>query len=261
MAGCFRLVLLLKLALFMKPWTLLDKLLWRFMRWATQFVVRPLIFLKITPNQVTLFSAIINFSLATFSFAQGTYGWNIAGLFFLLLHSYFDFADGTLARAVGKSSKVGGWLDSKLDIVGAEAVTVGIVIGTIRSHPTPFWLLIAAGALLGRLGILSIVFDYANSVYKNWQFLDSFRADKKMTLADKIIKEFLTLESFPFLFIGTFRYFLPIMVLLNKLHWFVVIFALFNNIRWVIMFWAYAKAFGGDKTNIRVIKLLAKYLE
>lgn len=245
----------------MKPWTLLDKLLWQFMRWATKFSVRPLTFAGITPNQLTVLSSIINFSAAAFCFAQGTYWWNIAGLIFLLLHSYFDFADGALARAIGKTSKSGAWLDGRLDIIGAEAVAVGIIVGVIRSNPGLPWLLIAAAVVFGRLGVLTIVFDYERTVYSSSDFLEKFNQEKKMTIVDKLIKEFITFQSFPFLFIGTFRYFLTLAVILDQLKVFIVVSAIFNNLRWLIMFWAYAQALNGQKSRFKVVNLLAEYLK
>ncbi|MBI5465416.1 CDP-alcohol phosphatidyltransferase family protein [Candidatus Gottesmanbacteria bacterium] len=245
----------------MKPWTFLDKLVWGIARWATRFILPPLISLGITPNQLTVASAIVNFTLAVFCFAQGKYEWNLIGLFFLLLHAYFDFADGDLARATGKTSKVGGWLDARLDVMGAEAVIVGIVVGVVRVNLNLLWLSIAALAVFGRLGVLAVVFDYEKTIYKSPQFWNEFAQDKKMTLVDRLVKEFITLESFPFLFLGTFRYFLPLMVFFGQLKWFVLISAIFNNLRWLIMFWAYAKAQGEQKSRLRVINLLGEYLK
>lgn len=239
---------------------MLDKLLWQLMRWATKFAVQPLIFIGITPNQLTVLSSVINFSLATFCFAQGTFLGNLGGLGFLLLHSYFDFADGTLARATGKTSKIGAWLDSRLDVIGAEAVVVGIIVGVIRTNQSLSWLIIAALAIFGRLGVLAIVFDYERTIFKGPEFWEEFEKDKKMTFFDKIIKEFITLQSFPLLFLGTFRYFLSLMVVLNQLTWFLLITAIFNNLRWLIMFWAYSRALSEEKSKLRVINLLAEYL-
>lgn len=245
----------------MKPWVLLDKLLWKFMRWATGFAVPPLVFIGITPNQLTTLSSIINFSLAAFCFAQGRYRWSLVGLFFLLLHSYFDFADGTLAKATGKTSKLGGWLDSRLDVIGAEAVVVGITFGIVRSNPGLFWLIMAALAIFSRLGVLAMVFDYQRTIYANSEFLDKFRKSRQMTGVDRLIKNLITLEPFPFLFLGTFRYFLPLMVILNQLKWFLLIMAVFNNLRWLVMFWAYGAALSDQKSNLRVIRLFKKYID
>ncbi|MFC1727639.1 CDP-alcohol phosphatidyltransferase family protein [Patescibacteria group bacterium] len=244
----------------MKPWTLLDKLLWRFMRWATQFIIGPLKKMGLTPNQVTTISSVANFTLAAICFAQGDYKWILAGLFFLLLHSYFDFADGSLARATGQTSDLGGWLDPRLDVIGSEAVTVGIAIGVVRLNPGMLWLSIAGLALFGRMGSLSIVFDYHRSIYGKTDFIKKFNQDKKMTLIDKAIKEFITLKSFPVLFFGTYRYLLPIVVLINQLKWLLLFTAVFVNLRWIIMFWAYAWTFDNRKTNLRVIKLLRRYV-
>lgn len=245
----------------MKPWTFLDKLLWKFMRWATGFAVRPLVFIGITPNQLTTLSSVINFSLAAFCFAQGTYRWSLVGLFFLVLHSYFDFADGTLARVTGKTSKLGGWLDPRIDIIGAEAIVVGIAFGVIRFNPGLFWLAVAAFAVFGRLGLLAIVFDYHRAIYGSSKFLEKFNASSKTTILDMLIKEFITLRSFPFLFLGTFRYFLFLAVIFNQLKLFLLTSAIFNNLRWLIMFWAYVMALREEKSNFEVIRILKTFIK
>ena len=244
----------------MKPWTLLDKLLWRFMRWATQFVIGPLKVLGLTPNQVTTISSVVNFTLAAVCFAQGEYKWILSGLFFLLLHSYFDFADGGLARSTGQTSNLGGWLDPRWDVIGAEATTVGIAVGVVRQNPDPIWLAVAGLALFGRMGTLSVVFDYHRAIYGKPEFIEKFNQDKKMKLLDKLIKEFITLKSFPFLFFGTYRYFLPLMVVFDQLKWLVAFVAVFYNLRWIIMFWAYAWTFDNRKTSLRVIRLLRQFV-
>ena len=244
----------------MKPWLFLDKLLWKVARWATSFIIRPLVFIGITPNQLTTLSAVINISLAVYCFSRGIYRWNLIGLFFLLAHSYFDFADGSLARATGKVSKLGVWLDPKLDIVGSEAVIVSIVFGIIRFSPTPFWLIVIFLAIFGRIGILAVVFDYCRTVYGSRDFVDQFKKDHQMTKIDGLIKEFITLNSFPFLFLGTLRYSLFLAIIFNQLKWFLLVIAVFNNLRWMIMFWAYAMVLGDRKKNFRVIKLLKKHI-
>lgn len=245
----------------MKPWNIIDKLVWGLARIATSFAIPFLASKGISPNQVTLVSALVNFSLAGFCFAQGTHGWSLAGLFFLLVHAYFDFADGDLARATGKTTRLGHWLDPRLDIIGAEIVVVSIIFGFLRFNQSFFWLIIVALVIISRVGLLSVVFDYHRAIYTDNRFRNDFKNDRKMTIFDKIIKEFMLLESFPFLFFGTFRYFLFLMILLNQFKWFLLTIAIFNNIRWIIMFWGYSLALGESKNNLRVINLLRTYVK
>lgn len=240
----------------------MDKLLWKVMKKASGLIIPPLVYLKITPNQLTAGSSIINFSLAAFCFYQGTFSGNIAGLFFLILHSYFDFADGTLARATGKTTKIGAWLDAKLDVLGTEIVLMSLVAGTLRTDPTFLWIVISSFAVFGHLGILSIVFEYDRFLYRETElFNERFNTGPKMTVFNWLIKEFITLRSFPFLFLGTFRYFLTLMLILNQVKLFLLIIAIFNNLRWVVMFWSYVLAGSENKTNQRVILLLREFIQ
>ncbi len=246
----------------MKPWTFLDKLVWRIARFTTKFAVGPLKRIGITANQLTVLNSIIFIPLAVLCFAQGTYRFSLVGLIFLIVHTYFDFTDGALARANGKASKVGAWLDKQLDIISAEAILLGISVGVIRSNPFSIWLIVAFLAIFGRLGILSIVFEYDKTIYKSQcqSFLTAFRNNHSVNFFDYLIKELITLYSPFFLYLGTFRYLLFFAVIFDKLPLFLIITMVFSNIRWVVMFWAYASAISEKESSFEVIKLIKKNL-
>ena len=72
----------------MKPWTFLDKLVWKVANWATKFAIRPLIFLGITPNQLTVWSFLFFIPVAAYFFSKGEYIYNILGLIFCLFHTF-----------------------------------------------------------------------------------------------------------------------------------------------------------------------------
>ena len=94
----------------------------RFLHWMVRPVERAAIRLKITPNQVTVTSLLVCASagaaLATGHLAVATWSYAIAGI--------LDIVDGRLARATGKQSNSGAFLDSVLDRWGELAVFGGM---------------------------------------------------------------------------------------------------------------------------------------
>lgn len=67
--------------------------------------------------------------LAAAWFATGGYRGELYGGFFVLVSGLFDVVDGAVARATGRVSTRGGFLDSTLDRVGEVAIYLGILIG------------------------------------------------------------------------------------------------------------------------------------
>ncbi len=79
----------------------------------------------LTPNALTL----IGFGIAVFgAWLAATQNWLIAGLV-VGFGAAFDLFDGALARATGKTSKLGAFMDSVFDRAGEVVVYVGLVIG------------------------------------------------------------------------------------------------------------------------------------
>jgi len=82
--------------------------------------------LGLSPNALT----IIGFAGTTVAaLAAATQQWLPAGIL-VLAFGIFDLFDGALARATGRTSKFGAFLDSTLDRTGENLVYAGIVIGT-----------------------------------------------------------------------------------------------------------------------------------
>ena len=81
--------------------------------------------LGLTPNALT----IIGF-LGTCAAAAAAAGqlWQLAGVL-VLVFGIFDLFDGTLARALGRETKLGAFLDSTFDRAGEAVVFLGIGIG------------------------------------------------------------------------------------------------------------------------------------
>ena len=87
----------------------------------------------ITPNGLTVIGflgAVLTAILA------GLDAWVVAGIT-LLFFGAFDMLDGALARATGRVSKFGGFLDSSLDRAGELVIYVGIGAGAMSSGTNP----------------------------------------------------------------------------------------------------------------------------
>ena len=83
--------------------------------------------LGLTPNALTL----IGFAgTCVAAWAAANQWWLAAGIL-VLVFGIFDLFDGTLARATGRATKFGAFLDSTFDRAGEAIVYVGIAAGSI----------------------------------------------------------------------------------------------------------------------------------
>ena len=99
--------------------------------------------LGLSPNALT----IIGFAGTTVAaLAAATQQWLLAGIL-VLAFGIFDLFDGALARATGRASKFGAFLDSTLDRTGENLVYVGIAAGVVAIGLGSFWLLAVLAAL------------------------------------------------------------------------------------------------------------------
>jgi len=100
--------------------------------------------LGLTPNELT----VIGFFIACVAaVAAGAQAWLAAGLL-VVFGGVFDLFDGALARATGKVSKLGAFMDSTFDRWGEGVVYVGIVGGCLTSD-------FSLGAFLGTAAMAS----------------------------------------------------------------------------------------------------------
>jgi len=91
-------------------------------------VARVFIWTRLTPNMLTL----IGFGIAIIgAYLAATQNWVAAGLV-VGFGTAFDLFDGALARATGKSSKFGAFMDSTFDRAGEAVVYIGLVIAMLR---------------------------------------------------------------------------------------------------------------------------------
>lgn len=85
--------------------------------------------LGLSPNQLTL----IGFGIAIVAAAAAAQqAWFLAGAL-LIVGGVFDLFDGALARATGRASRLGAFMDSVFDRAGEGVVYVGIAAGCAAS--------------------------------------------------------------------------------------------------------------------------------
>jgi phosphatidylglycerophosphate synthase len=83
----------------------------------------------LTPNALTL----IGFGIAIIAAAAtATQNWLVAGLL-VVFGGVFDLFDGSLARATGKASRLGAFMDSVFDRWGEGIIYVGIAWGCVNA--------------------------------------------------------------------------------------------------------------------------------
>jgi len=114
--------------------------------------------LGLSPNALTVIGFVGTCVAAFFASEQA---WLLAGVL-VLVFGIFDLFDGALARATGRASKLGAFLDSTFDRAGEAATYVGIALGCVY---VPFRLgAILAAAALGASQLVPYVRAKAESL-------------------------------------------------------------------------------------------------
>ena len=97
----------------------------------------------LTPNGLTL----IGFAITVVgSILVGLQLWVVGGIV-VFVGGVFDMFDGTLARATGKASTLGAFLDSTFDKAGEIIVFLGVIAGMQAAGATDVPVLVGAAAL------------------------------------------------------------------------------------------------------------------
>jgi hypothetical protein len=121
------------------------------------YLIRPLGYLlvrwlrhtPVTPNMVSIASAMAGIGAAAFYF-RGDLTGAAGGLVMLVLSSMLDSADGQLARATGQGSELGRLLDGVCDNVSFVAIYIAILSGYAARggpHVLPVFLLALASGI------------------------------------------------------------------------------------------------------------------
>ena len=99
--------------------------------------------LGLTPNGLTL----IGFAITVVgSILVGLQAWVVGGIV-VFVGGVFDMFDGTLARATGKVSNFGAFMDSTFDKLGEIIVFLGVIAGMQAAGATDVPVLVAAAAM------------------------------------------------------------------------------------------------------------------
>jgi len=93
---------------------------------------------KVIPNPTAWTAIGFVFASLAFIFYEGG-NQTFAGIL-VLLAGFFDVLDGAVARATGKTSPRGAFLDSTLDRLSETLIFLGILLG---NYTTPFFVLLA----------------------------------------------------------------------------------------------------------------------
>ena len=97
----------------------------------------------LTPNGLTLIGFAIT---AVGAVLTGAQMWVIGGIV-VFVGGVFDMFDGTLARATGKASKFGAFMDSTFDKLGEILVFIGCIAALGNANVGTVPILVAAGAM------------------------------------------------------------------------------------------------------------------
>ena len=87
----------------------------------------------------TVVGLIVSF-LAAYAYSASGFDSEVLGGVLVLVAGWFDMVDGAVAKATGRASKRGAFLDSTLDRVAEVALYLGILVG---GYSTPEFVLLA----------------------------------------------------------------------------------------------------------------------
>ena len=119
---------------------------------------------KISPNQVTFLGLSIN-CLVAFFIARGGLNYLAIGIL-IWVAGFFDALDGSVARATGRTTVFGNFLDSVLDRCADSVVYFGILLYFLRLGEANYVILVVI-ALVGSPGVR----------YRSWPMIWSSRAN------------------------------------------------------------------------------------
>jgi phosphatidylglycerophosphate synthase len=177
-----------------------------------RFVSKALVRTPITPNQVTVVSALVGL-LGAYCFARGNYLAGIVGALWLQLSALIDCVDGDIARIAFKESPIGKWLDIGLDQVVHVAVFAAIAVGLSEQGLDAPVLWLGASAVVGTFISFPVVVRARLLVNKE----TDTRLEKFIDAAST--RDFTVLVLF--------------LAVIGKLHWFLWLAGITVHVFWV----------------------------
>ncbi len=122
-------------------------------------MARPLIAAGLSPTQLTLIAAGLGLLGAAFTLF-GTFGFRMTALILIIVSSFFDILDGTVARKTGRTSPLGAFLDLVLDRI----VEAAFIMAFAFAFPAAYW---PSMAFLSLVIINFSAFLLAGSLFPN----------------------------------------------------------------------------------------------
>ena len=190
----------------------------RVARTISQSLTKRLVHTRLTPNQITIISAMIGLSGAIL-LAQTSIVLRVLGALLFLLSTIVDGCDGELARLTFRESKFGAKLDVTMDNVVHIFLFCGIVLGQYYQHRDSLYLNLGA-FILGGVFLSMLV------------YLPYVLRPRPVSRKHARLHECLASRDF--------AYALPILAALNLLHWFLwaTVFGTYLfAFAWVIISW------------------------
>ena len=198
-------------------------------------VLRVLIKLHISANQLTVLNIFLMILGAGYFFATGHY-W--LALFICGVSAILDYADGDVAKATTGYTPAGAWIDSFGDVIKQNGVMGAIAIGIAA----PVWLIVVFFVTNAALNVIS--FHYNNTFgFDSYNGSALFRKymDKKPNVLNKIFKNIIDpTSSWLGLWFGTVRYWIIIGVVFGCMPLIFAIITCINVFKAAFMFTIYA---------------------
>jgi phosphatidylglycerophosphate synthase len=153
-----------------------------FLRPIAGIIVWILYYTPITPNQVTIASILVGF-IASFFYLQATPKTILIAGVLITVKDILDSADGQLARAKQKYSRVGRFLDSIGDFL-VNVVVFGSIGYVLYSTTNNIWIII-----LAFLGLAGITFRVSYHVFYHVNYLHLSNKYDNNRITEEIRKE------------------------------------------------------------------------
>ncbi len=131
----------------------------------------------LSPNQWTLLTIIPTF-IALYFLVERQF---LLAAFFFLVSAFFDLVDGSVARVMGKVSKLGAYLDTVMDRYVEAIIIFGLLFANLPGYYFPIY----AWLFLYLLG--SFMTTYAKSAAKEKELLESELKGGLLERAERLI--------------------------------------------------------------------------
>jgi len=191
--------------------SLLDRLITRrISREMTRFFLMT----PLTPNQITLLAMVVGLASAI-CFFNGGYETGVAGAVLLMISTWFDCADGEVARLSFRETPLGGILDIWADNLVHIAVFFSMGMGLYFSTENGIYKILGTFAVVGTLASFAML--QSDIIKSKMQASHEVKETENASLVDRMANR-------------DFIYFLLVMALANQLNIFLALTAIGANV-------------------------------